>query len=92
MGRPGTRSATIAARSPAACGCGKLTAETRPPITPANSPLVNKLSWSTFAGISPATVEPPALGRFLILSMLVHFLFNGFNMIIAGLAMLQESV
>lgn len=35
---------------------------------------MNKLSWSNLAGISPATVEPPALGRFLILSMLVHFL------------------
>jgi hypothetical protein len=35
---------------------------------------VNKLSWSAFAGISPATVEPPALGRFVILSLLVHFL------------------
>ena len=35
---------------------------------------MNKLSWSAFAGIAPATVEPPALGRFVILSMLVHFL------------------
>ena len=59
---------------PASRGCGKLAANPRPPLTPAYSPLVNKISWSVFAGVSPTTAEPPALGRFVILSMLVHFL------------------
>ncbi|MBP8297085.1 MAG: hypothetical protein KAX84_13310 [Burkholderiales bacterium] len=35
---------------------------------------MNTFSWSTFAGLSPAAAEPPALGRFVFLSLLLHFL------------------
>ncbi|MBK9608133.1 MAG: hypothetical protein IPO58_17475 [Betaproteobacteria bacterium] len=35
---------------------------------------MNKFSWSTFAGLSPAAAESPALGRFVFLSLLLHFL------------------
>ena len=41
---------------------------------PAIPPLLKKFSWSTFAGLSPGAAEPPALGRFVFLSMLLHFL------------------
>ena len=50
--------------------CGKLRSVIRP--VPTSSRLVTKYRWSPFAAIADTPTDDPALGRFIVLSVLVH--------------------